>query len=70
MCIYSVFLVQIAVVIDTYMFEVYIPPVTVNKDDQQMHISAIRTYNILLGQLRFVGHHLCVLEKFLWYTLV
>ena len=48
MCIYSVFLVTIAVDIDTYMLEVYIPAVTINKNAPQMHISVIRTYNILL----------------------
>ena len=48
MCIYSVFLVKIAVAIDTYMFEVYMPAITVNKNAQQMYISVIRTYNILL----------------------
>ena len=37
------------------MFEVYIPAVTVNKNAQQMHISVIRTYNILL-QAVFAGH--------------
>ena len=41
-------LVKIAIGIDTYMFEVYIPAVTDNKSVQQMHISVIRTYNILL----------------------
>ena len=48
MCIYSVLLVKIPVGMDTYMFEVYIPAVTVSKNDQQMYISVIRTYNILL----------------------
>ena len=47
MCIYSVFFVKIAVGIHTNMFEVYIPAVTVNKNAQQMHISVIRTHNIL-----------------------
>ena len=47
MCIYSVFLIKIAVSIDTYI-EVYIPAVTVYKNAQQMRISVIRTYNILL----------------------
>ena len=48
MCIYSAFLVKNAIGIDTYMFEVYIPAVTVNKNAQQMYISVIRADNILL----------------------
>ena len=40
------FWAKIAVDEDTDMFEAYLPAVTVNKNAQ--HISAIRTYNILL----------------------
>ena len=45
-----------------YMFEVHIPAVTVNKNAQQMHISVIRTYNILLYAI-FAGRYRPITQR-------